>query len=36
VFWGIDGTPYDIRRPMPIIAATRADIAERLVRLAHA
>lgn len=36
VYWGIDGRPYDIRRPMPIIAATRADIAERLVRLAGA
>ncbi|NCY01612.1 MAG: hypothetical protein EBX36_01560 [Planctomycetia bacterium] len=34
VFWGIDGRPYDVRRPMPIIAATRADIAEQLVRLA--
>lgn len=36
VYWGIDGHPYDIRRPMPIIAATRADIAERLVALAQA
>jgi fructose-1,6-bisphosphatase/inositol monophosphatase family enzyme len=36
VYWGIDGHPYDIRRPMPIIAATRADIAERLVALAEA
>lgn len=36
VYWGIDGHPYDIRRPMPIIAATRADIAERLVSLAQA
>jgi len=34
VFWGIDGRPYDVRRPMPIIAATRADIAGRLVALA--
>lgn len=34
VYWGIDGRPYDIRRPMPIIAATRADIAARLVHLA--
>jgi fructose-1,6-bisphosphatase/inositol monophosphatase family enzyme len=34
VYWGIDGHPYDIRRPMPIIAATRADIAAQLVRLA--
>ncbi|MFM7290521.1 MAG: inositol monophosphatase family protein [Planctomycetia bacterium] len=34
VYWGIDGRPYDIRRPMPIIAATRADLAERLVQLA--
>jgi fructose-1,6-bisphosphatase/inositol monophosphatase family enzyme len=36
VYWGIDGRPYDIRRPMPIVAATRADIAERLVHLAGA
>jgi fructose-1,6-bisphosphatase/inositol monophosphatase family enzyme len=36
VYWGIDGHPYDIRRPMPIIAATRADIAEQLVALAQA
>ena len=34
VYWGIDGQPYDIRRPMPIIAAARAEIAERLVALA--
>jgi fructose-1,6-bisphosphatase/inositol monophosphatase family enzyme len=34
VYWGIDGRPYDVRRPMPIIAATRADIAERLLALA--
>jgi len=33
VYWGIDGRPYDVRQPMPIIAATRADIAERLVAL---
>jgi fructose-1,6-bisphosphatase/inositol monophosphatase family enzyme len=33
--WGIDGQPYDIRRPMPIIAAARAEIAERLVALAR-
>lgn len=35
VYWGIDGQPYDIRRPMPIIAAARAEIAERLVALAR-
>ena len=34
VYWGIDGRPYDVRRPMPIIAATRADIAERMLALA--
>lgn len=34
VYWGIDGRPYDVREPMPIIAATRADIAERLLALA--
>jgi len=34
VYWGIDGRPYDVRQPMPIIAATRADIAEQLVALA--
>jgi len=34
VYWGIDGRPYDVRQPMPIIAATRADIAERLLALA--
>jgi len=34
VYWGIDGRPYDVRQPMPIIAAARADIAERLVALA--
>ena len=33
VYWGVDGRPYDIRRPMPIIAATRADIAERLLAI---
>jgi fructose-1,6-bisphosphatase/inositol monophosphatase family enzyme len=33
VYWGVDGRPYDVRRPMPIIAATRADIAERLLAL---
>ncbi len=36
VYWGIDGRPYDVRQPMPIIAATRADIAEQLVALAGA
>jgi fructose-1,6-bisphosphatase/inositol monophosphatase family enzyme len=34
VYWGIDGRPYDVLQPMPIIAATRADIAEQLVELA--
>jgi fructose-1,6-bisphosphatase/inositol monophosphatase family enzyme len=34
VYWGIDGRPYDVRQPMPIIAATRAEIAERLLALA--
>ena len=34
VYWGVDGRPYDVRQPMPIIAATRADIAERLLALA--
>jgi len=34
VYWGTDGQPYDIRRPMPIIAAARAEIAEQLVALA--
>jgi len=34
VYWGVDGQPYDIRRPMPIIAAARAEIAERLIALA--
>ena len=34
VYWGVDGQPYDIRQPMPIIAATRADVAERLLALA--
>jgi len=34
VYWGIDGQPYDIRRPMPIIAAARAEIAEQLVAFA--
>lgn len=34
VYWGIDGTPYDVRRPMPIIAATGTDVAVRLVALA--
>jgi len=34
VYWGIDGRPYDIRQPMPIIAAARVDIAERLLALA--
>jgi len=34
VYWGIDGRPYDVRQPMPIIAAARADIAERLLALA--
>lgn len=36
VYWGIDGRPYDVRQPMPIVAATRADIAERLLALAGA
>ena len=34
VYWGVDGRPYDIRQPMPIIAAARADVAERLLALA--
>jgi fructose-1,6-bisphosphatase/inositol monophosphatase family enzyme len=34
VYWGIDGRPYDVRQPMPIIAAARADIAEQLLALA--
>jgi len=34
VYWGIDGRPYDLRQPMPIIAAARSDIAEQLVALA--
>ena len=34
VYWGIDGRPYDVRQPMPIIAAARADIAEQLIALA--
>jgi fructose-1,6-bisphosphatase/inositol monophosphatase family enzyme len=34
VYWGVDGRPYDVRQPMPIIAATRADVAERLLALA--
>lgn len=34
VYWGIDGRPYDVRQPMPIIAAMRADIAEQLLALA--
>ena len=34
VYWGIDGNRYDIRRPLPIIAATRADIATQLIDLA--
>ena len=33
VYWGIDGEPYDILRPMPIIVATRPDIARRLIGL---
>ena len=33
VFWGIDGAPYDIRRPMPIIAATNPEIASQLIEL---
>ena len=36
VYWGIDGRPYDVRQPMPIIAAARSDIAEQLVALAGA
>jgi hypothetical protein len=34
VYWGTDGRPYDVRQPMPIIAAARADIAEQLLALA--
>ena len=33
VYWGIDGQPYDVRRPIPIIAAARAEIAEQLIAL---
>ena len=33
VYWGIDGQPYDVRRPLPIIAAARAEIAEQLIAL---
>ena len=35
VYWGIDGAPYDIRRPMPIIAAGSAEIARALVELSQ-
>ena len=35
VFWGFDGLPYNIARPMPIVAATSAAIAEEVIALSN-